>query len=776
MNVSRFLGGAALAVLAASLMPGVAAAQQESGQPAAATQDGENGEAEQRANDIIVTGEIFFRNRTTDPNPVLSYDLEYFQKFEPVSVGEMLKRVPGVTFTSDVLEYDQPQFRGLPPGYTQVLINGRRAPGGESDRSFFVDRIPAELVERIEIVRAPRADQPSEGAAGTLNIITKESASFEGGFAKAGALINGRDGKTRPSGAVAYAGHISDSTDFWGALNYQERRNPKKKVSYRFDDVAVTDDKRFPDGLNSKYISDPEFNNFEAQSDTRDGSDLSGSAEISTRFGDGGHFRLGGFFVDTDRNEDETSLTYEGSDLDFDGVETQHEEIDQQTYAVTGDALIPLGDFKLGVAGGWNAYRDHTDALASEGGEEDQSDLELVEVESTRVKDDEFTGTLFLRYGDGGAFKVKGGIDLLSKKRTGSNSVFDVEDDETEINNAATFKIDEKRYDPYLRLTFEPTSEISIDAGLRYEITDRDVTGVDGTASYNTSQLNPSLHLRYAPTARDQFRASVARTVRRPDYDLISPYEQEESPGDDDISYGNPSLKNEQSWGADVGYERRLGAKGIVGVNFFYRDIKDLIELVRVGDVLDDEDDPTSDVIGGRFTPRNIGDGQTWGVEVDFSTPINIFGFGETGLFANYTYLDSKTNDPATGEERRFNNQPHHIYNVGFIQNVAPADLSFGATISGRSSAFESNFDETVNLRYDPDLEAFVEKRIGKHIVVRFSAQNLLDRVKKEDFRKYDGDSLTEILAARAAGDIDEYEIEREHAGPLFQATLRAAF
>lgn len=763
-------------MLAASLMPGVAAAQQESNQPAAQTQDGEKGDGEQRANDIIVTGEIFFRNRTTDPNPVLSYDLEYFQKFEPVSVGEMLKRVPGVTFTSDVLEYDQPQFRGLPPGYTQVLINGRRAPGGESDRSFFVDRIPAELVERIEIVRAPRADQPSEGSAGTLNIITKESASFEGGFAKAGALINGRDGKTRPSGAVAYAGHISESTDFWGALNYQERRNPKKKVSYRFDDTPTTNDKRFPDGLNSKYISDPEFNNFEAQSDTRDGSDLSGSAEISTRFGDDGHFRLGGFFVDTDRNEDETSLTYEGADLDFDGVETQHEEIDQQTYAVTADALIPLGNLKLGVAGAWNAYRDHTDAFASKGDEEDQSDLALDEVESTRIKDDEFTGTVFLRYGDSGMFKVKGGIDLLSKKRDGANSVFKVEDDETEPNLAATFTIKEKRYDPYLRLTFEPTSEISIDAGLRYEITDRDVTGASGTASYNTSQLNPSLHLRYAPTAYDQFRASVARTVRRPNYDLISPYRQPESPGDDDISFGNPLLRNEQAWGVDIGYERRLGAKGVVGVNFFYRDIKDLIELVRTGDVHDDEDDPASDVIGGQFTPRNIGDGQTWGIEVDFSTPINVFGFGETGLFANYTYLDSKTNDPFTGEKRRFNNQPHHIYNVGVIQNVDPADMSFGATISGRSAAKESNFDEQIDLRYDPDLEAFIEKRIGKHFVIRLSAQNLLDRVKKEDFRKYDGDTLEDFLDARAAGDLDEYEIEREHSGPLFQATLRAAF
>lgn len=70
----------------------------------------------------------------------------------------------------------------------------------------------------------------------------------------------------------------------------------------------------------------------------------------------------------------------------------------------------------------------------------------------------------------------------------------------------------------------------------------------------------------------------------------------------------------------------------------------------------------------------------------------------------------------------------------------------------------------------------FVEKRFGENFVLRLSAQNLLDRTKKEDFRKFDGDSFEEILHARAAGDLDEYEIERERAGRLFQVTLRAAF
>ncbi|RHW17989.1 TonB-dependent receptor [Sphingomonas gilva] len=704
----------------------------------------------QDASDIIVTGNIAFRNRTDDVNPVLSYDLEYFQRFEPVSVGEMLKRVPGVTFTSDVLEYDGAQFRGLPPGFTQVLINGRRAPGGEADGSFFVDRIPAELVERIEIVRAPRADQPSEGVAGTLNVVTKESASFEGGFAKLGALINGRDGETRPSAAAAYAGRLGESTSFWAALNYQERRNPKDKVSYRFGGEPTTGE--------GSHESDPEFDDREDQADTRDGSDLSGSAEIAHEFAGGGRVRVGGFFVDTNRIETEDSRVYEGEDLDYVERVVQVEDINQQTYALSGDALIPLGGVELGLAAGWSSYRE--DSIATETAENFEDEEIEVDTSIIDLSDDEYTGTLFARFGKDSGLGVKTGIDLLSKSRNGLNNGNFIGDD-------FAFTIEEERYDPYVRVTLEPTPAFTVDAGLRYEITRRTV-GAEGfdDVDYDNELLTPSLHLKFAPTADDQFRASFARTVRRPDYDLISPYEQEESPGDEDTTVGNPALRNQKSWGVDVGYERRLGAAGIVGVNFFYRDITDLIELVVIGDAGD----------GQLFTPQNIGDGQTWGAEFDLSVPLTGFGMPDTGLFANYTYLDSKTIDPFTREERRFNNQPHHVYNVGFIQTVRSLDASFGATISGRSGAFESNFDEVINLRYDPDLEAFVEKRFGENFVLRLTVQNILDRRKKEDFRKYDGDSLQEILDNRAAGDLDEYEIERERSGQLIQVTLRAAF
>ena len=86
--------------------------------------------------EIVVLGSIGYRNRSDEAEPVLSYDSEFFQRFEPLTAGDALKRVPSVTFLSDVIESDGARLRGLPPGYTQILINGERVPGNGEDRSF----------------------------------------------------------------------------------------------------------------------------------------------------------------------------------------------------------------------------------------------------------------------------------------------------------------------------------------------------------------------------------------------------------------------------------------------------------------------------------------------------------------------------------------------------------------------------------------------------------------------------------------------------------------
>src|SRR3546814_14790232 len=68
-----------------------------------------------------------------------------------------------------------------------------------------------------------------------------------------------------------------------------------------------------------------------------------------------------------------------------------------------------------------------------------------------------------------------------------------------------------------------------------------------------------------------------------PDFNYLSPALLEEEVGDSDL-LGNPFLAPEMSWGLDLGSERPIGRTGVAGLNFFYRDITNLIELVNTGE------------------------------------------------------------------------------------------------------------------------------------------------------------------------------------------------
>src|SRR5690606_33089771 len=182
---------------------------------------------------VVVQADIAYRNRSGDIEPTLVYDLEYFQRFEPNTVGDMLKRVPGVGFVgSDIMEYDGAQLRGLGGGYTQVLINGKKVPGAGDDRSFYVDRIPAEMVDHIEIKRSASANRSGDAVAGAINIVLRDAYVFDGSYVRVG-VNRWEDGEVNPTfGAVT-------STDALGGrllagVNVQDRYRSKYKRSDRF--------------------------------------------------------------------------------------------------------------------------------------------------------------------------------------------------------------------------------------------------------------------------------------------------------------------------------------------------------------------------------------------------------------------------------------------------------------------------------------------------------------------------------------------------------------
>jgi outer membrane receptor protein involved in Fe transport len=61
-------------------------------------------------------------------------------------------------------------MRGLGNGYTQVLINGERAPQG-----FDISSLSPDVIERIEVLRAASAEFSTQSIAGTVNIVLKKA-------------------------------------------------------------------------------------------------------------------------------------------------------------------------------------------------------------------------------------------------------------------------------------------------------------------------------------------------------------------------------------------------------------------------------------------------------------------------------------------------------------------------------------------------------------------------------------------------------------------------
>ena len=706
--------------------------------------------------EVIVTGEPVMRNRTDDVVSTLSYDLEFFQRFEPLTVGDALKRVPSVTFLSDILESDGVRMRGLDPGYTQILINGERVPGGEADRSFFVDRIPAELIDRVEVVRSSSANRSGDALAGTINIVLRDALALDGGYIRAGALLFPDDEVGGTFGAV-YGGEVGPGRLLVGA-SVQDRRNPKNKYSQRFDEPGGT------------------LDNTEVQTDVRNGTDYSFNAAYEVEVG-GGTLDLSGVFVRTDRLQDEDSIEYRnGIETNANLLTINDNDIDIQTDNLALRARYEREMFggETRIKLGYAAFDDEQEEFENEaeylrdGLPFPEEDRYTAELEFRDLQDEEVSLAVEHSRPVADGVELEFGVQAVSKDRDSTTVVadrvrFTIPNAPTPrpaqppfVFNTNSYVIEETRFDPYLMFSGE-SGALKWEAGLRYETTDTTIAGIDNDFAI----LLPSASLRYRLSDSDRLTLSVARTVRRADFDDLAPVTLEEERGDNDFR-GNPLLEPETAWGVDLGFERRLGRRGVIGINAFYRDVTDLIEDVNTG--LEGSGGP------GTFIESidNVGDGQVYGLEFDLSTPLDFIGMDSTGVFLNASWLDSTVEDVLG--ERRFNSQSDYVYNFGFTHDIPTWGLAFGATYRKQADAFERVYAEEIVTSYGADLEIFIEKQIFSNTVIRLTGSNLLDSSKDEVFDKFN-DQADQIARV-----YDEYELETESAGPVYQLVMRVAF
>jgi len=97
------------------------------------------------------------------------YGREELDRNGDTSLGDVLKRLPGVTMGGRPGRGGEIRMRGLGSGYTQVLLNGERPPPG-----FSLDSLAPDQVERIEVMRGAIAEHSTRAIAGIINIILRD--------------------------------------------------------------------------------------------------------------------------------------------------------------------------------------------------------------------------------------------------------------------------------------------------------------------------------------------------------------------------------------------------------------------------------------------------------------------------------------------------------------------------------------------------------------------------------------------------------------------------
>src|SRR5690606_25663044 len=105
-----------------------------------------------------------------------------------------------------------------------------------------------------------------------------------------------------------------------------------------------------------------------------------------------------------------------------------------------------------------------------------------------------------------------------------------------------------------------------------------------------------------------------------------------------------------------------------------------------------------------------------------------------------------------------------------FIHNLREYGVAFDATYRKLGRAFERIVSEDVSTSFGAELEVFAEKRFGDSFTLRAVGSHLLTSRQLDVFDKCDA------IADQLARDFDEYELEAEKAGPVFQLVGRYAF
>ena len=570
------------------------------------------------------------------------------------TLGEVLKRLPGVTIQGAPGRGGGIRMRGLGGGYTQILMDGQRVPPG-----FSIESITPDMVEKVEILRAPTAETGARAIAGTINIVLRE-----------GVRTNPDDLKV---GSSFEHGHRSDSVN-WTHNIKSEGLNGTMTLSamnaWRPEDndaLTVTD----ATGLSTTRLSRNTLN-----LGHREG--MNANARLMWRGEEGRTLILMPFVVYSEYSslgQIEEAKTINGGSPVSDSANTTNNSRfvltrlnGQWNQRFSADSRF---EFKFTLGQSEYNYRFSQVAAGNTG-----LFNSLQESQSFKDLSQSWNGKLTQVLGNG--HQLVSGMELEGVRRTEVANA-EVADD------VGNMRARTQRWAAYTQDEWSINPKWSAHAGIRYESILTEGRNEEGQKNNNSSVLTPLLHAVWKPIpeSRDQVRMSLTRSYKTPTlFDLVGKTalsRDTNSPTRTD-RISNPGLKPELAVGIDLAFERYLAGGGVLSANVFRRNISDLIRYVTT------ERYDTVWAPGQRrfvSSPTNVGDAITQGLELEAKFALNQV-WSEAlpmDVRSNISFFNSKVLD-VPGPDNRLDQQPKMTANLGADYRIRAIPLTLGGNIN----------------------------------------------------------------------------------------------
>ncbi len=518
------------------------------------------------------------------------YDVSQDLTTKGASLSDVLQNVPSVQVDAD----GSVTMRGN--SNVKFLIDGKPSGMlGISSSSDALKQIPADQIERIEIITNPSSKYDAEGSAGILNIIMKKGKkagfnasieTFAGYFPNYGTNINVNWKKNK-------IGFFLN-----GGFNYSKPEGKSSFITKYYDDNGNITNSSSQDGKRER-----ENRNFSLG--TGFNYDFNDKNSILTSF----NLRKsnGGNLNTTNYNDFTVSTNlYEFSQR----IENQ----DQDEYSLQGDInfqhLFNTKGKKLNLSFNAQKSKEDNNSLINEYLLPQYTTTELNKTNNIQNQQRFITKIDFENpYKEGANYEF--GLQYVA---TLLQNDFSVEKFENDVWTYLTNFTDDTEYNEKIAAAYiqygNKVNKFSYQLGLRAEnsnievISNRSQTEVNK----NYTDLFPSAFISYNFNDNNQLQINVTRRINRPSGRFLIPFQTYSD--DRNTFQGNQNINPAYTWATELGYSTKIG-KLTLTPTLFNRYTQDSWEMFVTQQTVDGQDIFVT-------TPANIDYNNSFGGEIGF--------------------------------------------------------------------------------------------------------------------------------------------------------------